>query len=414
MLNNKRTTEGQLLRIERLAQGKEQKEIVGGICSVSTLSKIERGKQKADPDMLVELYKELGISYEKDEEFIENMNNYINQYFYELNFQFEKESLAILEQENHRLMHSPLAIEWMIIRAMEYRDEEILKILDGCVEFMNQENLGWYYLIPRYEKQDIILEKAIKAQRILQNSFSTLNLMWIYWGSGEYNLVNNLSNKALNFALDEGNTWAISQVYLLLGGIYSCYNMEESMIEEYEKCINLLRNTNWKEELSSIYYNIGATYISLGEYKKARSYLEKTDKDNFSASHKWAVLENKTNNIDEAKKWIKRMEEYAEEYKLRNSSLDSWEEFNKSYYSEMDKLIQLTKLQLNEDPEEFDDYIPLLESLMKEFLKSGRYGFMNFHKDSLKDAYIKKRRYKDALELEELFSQIKTKHIVKT
>ncbi len=41
--------EGILLRMERLRQGKEQKEICTGICSVSTLSKIETGKQKADP-----------------------------------------------------------------------------------------------------------------------------------------------------------------------------------------------------------------------------------------------------------------------------------------------------------------------------------------------------------------------------
>lgn len=50
---------------------------------------------------------------------------------------------------------------------------------------------------------------------------------------------------------------------------------------------------------------------------------------------------------------------------------------------------------------------------MNRFLKDGRYGFMNFHKDSLKKAYIKNRRYKDALELEELFSKIKTKYIIK-
>ena len=56
----------------------------------------------------------------------------------------------------------------------------------------------------------------------------------------------------------------------------------------------------------------------------------------------------------------------------------------------------MTKLQLNEQAEELDKYILLLESLMNKFLKSGRYGFMNFHKDSLKEAYIIKRRYKDA------------------
>ena len=92
-----------------------------------------------------------------------------------------------------------------------------------------------------------------------------------YWNKGEYNQVNKLSKMAINFALDEGNTWALSQVYLLLGGIYSAYNMEEAMIEEYQKAMNFLKNTKWTRELEIMYYNMGATYISLGNYKKARS-----------------------------------------------------------------------------------------------------------------------------------------------
>ena len=78
----------------------------------------------------------------------------------------------------------------------------------------------------------------------------------------------------------------------------------------------------------------------------------------------------------------------------------------------MMQILEVTKLQKGGNPEESSNYILLLESLMNRFLKEGRYGFMNFHKDSLKEAYISKRRYKDALELEELFSKIKTKHIV--
>ena len=58
MLNNKTNVEGQMLGIERLRQGKELKEVANRICSVSTLSKIERGKQKVDPDMLLKLFNE--------------------------------------------------------------------------------------------------------------------------------------------------------------------------------------------------------------------------------------------------------------------------------------------------------------------------------------------------------------------
>lgn len=91
MYSKKINAEGQMLRIKRLRQGKELKETANGICSVSTLSKIERGKQKADPDILVKLYKELGINCEN--EFFETMSNYISKYFYETIYQFEHESL---------------------------------------------------------------------------------------------------------------------------------------------------------------------------------------------------------------------------------------------------------------------------------------------------------------------------------
>ena len=117
--------------------------------------------------------------------------------------------------------------------------------------------------------------------------------------------------------------------------------------------------------------------------------------------------------MEEATFWIAKMEESISEYKEKNYSLETWDKFNKSYYDEMVEIFKVTKLQLEGNPEESVDYIPLLESLMNRFLRDGRYGFMNFHKDALKEAYIKNRRYKDALELEELFSKIKTKHMIK-
>lgn len=405
--------EGQMLRIERLRQGKELKEVAGNICSISTLSKIERGRQKVASDMLAALYNELGISYEKDTQFIEDMGNYIKQYFYETTYQFESEALAVLEREKDRLNYSPLALDWMIIKAMEYEDNEAINILDDCVDFMSQEQLGWYYLIDRYEDRDIALEKRIKAQRILQNSYSTLWLLWVYWSRGEYSIANSLSSQAVNFALDEGNTWVLSQVYLLLGSIYSVYNMEEDMLREYQKSMNLIRNTNWFKDLDSIYYNMGATYLSLGNYPKSREYLEKANKNNFGAYHKWAVLENKTGNKEEADKWIGEMDRYIREYKETNHGTPDWDKYKKFNYDEMAGILEVTKLQIAGNPEKSDKYILLLESLMDRFLKDGRYGFMIFHKEYLKEAYSKNRRYKDALELEELFSKIKTKHITK-
>ena len=177
--------------------------------------------------------------------------------------------------------------------------------------------------------------------------------------------------------------------------------------------MNLIKNTNWTKALDAMYYNMGATYISLGDYKKSREYLGKSNRDNFSSYHKWALLEIKVGNIEEANDWTDKMEEYVKDYKEKNKQSETWDKFNKHYYDEMMEILKVTKLQLTGNPEKSKDYIPLLESLMNRFLKEGRYGFMNFHKEALKEAYIQNRRYKDAFELEELFSKIKTKHMIK-
>jgi len=91
----------------------------------------------------------------------------------------------VLNDENEKLRHSPLALDWMIIRALEYKAEDVFGIFDQCVDFLSQEQLGLYYLIDRYEDRNVILEKRKKTHRILQNSYSDLKLMRIYWSYGK-------------------------------------------------------------------------------------------------------------------------------------------------------------------------------------------------------------------------------------
>ena len=47
----------------------------------------------------------------------------------------------------------------MIIKALEYKAEDVFDILNQCIDFMSQEQLGWYYLIDRYEDRNVILDK---------------------------------------------------------------------------------------------------------------------------------------------------------------------------------------------------------------------------------------------------------------
>ena len=43
----------------------------------------------------------------------------------------------------------------------------------------------------------------------------------------------------------------------------------------YERYIRLLQNTGWKDRNPYLYYNMGATLVSLKKYDEALVYLEK-------------------------------------------------------------------------------------------------------------------------------------------
>lgn len=62
-------TAGILLRLARISQGKGQKEVCHGLCVVSYLSKIERGKGNPDTALLGQLFGRLGITYETEKTF---------------------------------------------------------------------------------------------------------------------------------------------------------------------------------------------------------------------------------------------------------------------------------------------------------------------------------------------------------
>ncbi|NLY20015.1 MAG: helix-turn-helix transcriptional regulator [Tissierellia bacterium] len=401
-------SEGQMLRIARLNKGMELKEVVGNICSISTLSKIERGKQKTHPEVLKSLYKQLDIEYETDELFLKEMQSLMARYYYELTYNFSSSTVHKLISEEKRLLYSPLALDYILIKYIDTGDIELANTLDQCVEFMSDRQLAWFYIEDPRIAYNSEFDKFTKSHQILQNSYVTVNLMSRYWYIGEFSLVRELSSIAINYALDEGNVWTLSQVYSLLGGIFACYNMKDDMLKEYGRALNLLKNTNWKDDLKSIYYNIGATYISIGDYELSEEYLDKCYMEEFNYFHKKAILNIYLNKYEEADYWIEKMKNSIKEF-------ENGEDYSPNgYHKSLKNVLKVTKYQRDDSIFSTDEYIKCLEELMKYYNKNGKYGFMYFHKNALINAYISNRRYKDAYELEGLFSNIKSKHIVKS
>ena len=93
-----RSVIGMLLKMERLKQNKGQKEVCYGVCVTSYLSKIENGIVQADEEILVALFKKLGVTYERNQEKLKQYETFVQRYFYELELR-KKENQPIYEAE---------------------------------------------------------------------------------------------------------------------------------------------------------------------------------------------------------------------------------------------------------------------------------------------------------------------------
>ena len=82
---------GMLLKMERLRQGRGQKEVCYGLCVPSYLSKIEHGLVQADPTLLADLFARLDIHYETDPAVCQEGKKALEEYFYRLHYHLERE-----------------------------------------------------------------------------------------------------------------------------------------------------------------------------------------------------------------------------------------------------------------------------------------------------------------------------------
>lgn len=384
--------EGILLRMERLRQKKEQKEICMGICSVSTLSKIETGKQKADPNMLEKLYGELGIEYLSDKEELRRLQKKIDRFFLEFQYQREQKALKELKEEEEKIKNSPLLADWMVICALV--EKTGFSILKECQKYLTRKQLGWYFLALSKLMGEEAVEIGEEAVRILQNSFSQVILIHVLYEKGEYRKVLEWADKTVVQALEEGNLWTLAECYNMKGTVYACFNMEDLMLKEYKRAANLLEESRWGEDLRNIYYNIGATYLGIGRYEEAEEYLKQAEmEDSFMIYHKFALLYCRTGRAKEAKEIWERM---------KFCEIDEKKEELKP------QILEITRMELEGEMGN-DAFVFLLEDLMKKFYEKKMFGYMMFFHEQLQHQYKSRRMYRKAYLLEQLFSDLQRK-----
>lgn len=388
---------GILLKMERIKQNKGQKEICYGICVPSYLSKIERNQVQADESILEQLLGRLDIKYCFEKEFIESAEKMIEEYYENLFYGFDRNAvLDNLKKIDAELSFSPLAVDWLIIRGFE-GEREVLPLLSELENVMTEYQRALYYILHSTDDQNSgrFLELYKKAYGILNNSYSLLVVMMDYYFYGEYDKVNEYADQCISLALEEGNTLSIAQCYEIQGNVYASLNVVPMMLQFYKRCINILRNTYWKEEIKNVYYNIGATYLCSGEYDLAMKYLDKSENacNKFLLYQKKVLVKIRGGHPDEAKKFLEMMKKYI----LNKSAVHEDNQVEKLMYEEV-------LMEMEDDFLSSPEFICKLENLMSVLKRDMHPGFILFYRNLLKEAYCKQRKYKKALELDDTIS----------
>nr|WP_296831598.1 XRE family transcriptional regulator [uncultured Marvinbryantia sp.] len=396
----KHTLAGILLKLERLRQDKGQKEVCSGICVPSYLSKIEHGTVCADEKILAELFARLGIFYEKDQAVLEKLGKLIEKYFYCRQYYLDtRDVYEKLQEQERTLMYSRYAVDWLLICAFEQAaPRDIMDRLDALKEHMEPRQLAYYKLLCAQEEKNA--ERAVHLSReacdVLNNSYAMLMLCVAYFRQGNYSEIHRMEQRVVAAAVEEGNTYQLADFCFMNGNAYACLNMEEMMMVYFERGIRLLQNTAWKRELAGVYYNIGATYISLRKYDPALEYLEMAEQEDTGHQfqipifHKKAIVFLRTGRKDEGKKILAEMKNLL---------------LKKTATSAVDWLIyEEAEMEAEEGFLNNPEYLKLLEKLIRAIKEELHFGYLYFYREVIVEACKRQRRYRQALEFEQEIS----------
>ena len=389
---------GAVIRRERLARGIEQKALCEGICVPSYLSKIERGLVCPNGEITAALYGRLGLEALEGKELKladERVDAAYGRVLYNAGV---NEAMALLEPLAAGLVNSPRAADWLILRGLA-AGEDTTRALSDMADCLTERQRQQLVILKWKYGADRRPEPMREACFALGDSFALNAWAEACYVSADYGEVLRLEEKLTAQALEEGNTWQLANYYILKGSAYSCLFLEDMMLTYYRRAIHMLQNTGWKHALDDLYYNIGATMLSLKRFDEAACWFEKMQaRDGALALHKRALLAIRRGDVQEGRALIEAMRRC-----LAADPQTSPADWLRAEEAEWE---------CRTDFLESREYLGLLERLLAELGRDYHFGHVTFYQDVYLEACQRQRQYRKALEFQRTISERSVRIIV--
>ena len=288
---------GALIRRARLEKNWSQEGLCRGICSVSWLSKIEAGREGADPELVAALFARLGMDMSENPAAAELVDR-----CYEAAFSLDYEGWDALntELEAARLENGPYCVDAELLGRLfsdEHAAPDWVRAMEEALEPRQRALLYW--LSGDFET----------LCRVDGAAYSLYLRGEAAYCSGNNTLALELLERACRLASDEGRLRILMHARLTIGNCYSNSMQYEAMLRHYEAAERMARTLGDADTVRSIEYNRAATALELGRAQEAYDALTRLGAESAMELHKLAVACELLGRRDEALAALERAED---------------------------------------------------------------------------------------------------------
>lgn len=373
---------GLLIKSNREKLGLKQEYLCKGICSISYLSKIEKGNITPSEEIVNLLFNRLGIEFNNDVEFIKNGKKI----FYEvatsnyLGIPIAEDKLEEIKKNKFLYLNSPLYIDYQLFELVnglvESETTNILKYKD----YMDNDQLYRAYFITGFVNKDInMLEEAKKLNYTASVASQMAYLKWL---NGKYYEAIELFLEALDLAYAEGCIKLQIDICMMLGNIYMDFHLP-TMQKYYNKVLILSKFFNDSNIEYLLYYHMGIAYL-VTDFTRSEEYLLK------------ALELYEVDDIKPLERIYQKLCFLYLRYDKKENAKVFYKELMKT--NELETVNELIRIMINTDDYiHSEKYLEKLINIYNTSKKHSKFSNTKFYGNFLIDAYKANRKYKEAL-----------------
>lgn len=373
---------GLLIKSNREKLGFKQEYLCKGICSISYLSKIEKGTVIPSEDITNMLVNKLGINFNNDIEFVrkgKKIFEEISRANY-LGIPIDKDRLEEIRKNKYLYLNSPLNIDYQLFELFDTLFEVKSTNILEYKEYMDNDQLYKAYLITSFVNEDINLLE--EAKKINYTAYVVNQMAYIKWINGKYYEAIELFLEALNLAYDEGCIKLQIDICIMLGNIYMDFHLP-TMQKYYDKALTLAKFFNSGNIEYLVYYHMGIAYSS-SDFIRSEEYLLK------------ALDLYTLDNIEPLERIYQKLcFLYLKHDKKKEANIFYKKLMGTNKLESVNNLIGI--MVSNEDYIHSEEYLEKLIDIYNVSKKKDKFSNTKFYGDFLINAYKANRKYKDAL-----------------